>query len=107
MPPLFEATRPEPLLLRMTLGVVITAIFGLLMGTALPLGLEILKDRCPTATPILSPWLWAINGAAGTFASVASILISVRWGFTVCLALGGACYLICLMVAPLFLRVRE
>jgi hypothetical protein len=101
---LLEDTRGAPLPVRLFTAIAVVALFGLPMGTAFPMGLEILTARVPRAAGTLSPWLWAVNGAAGTLASAVSILISIYLGFSACLLLGGAFYLVSLIAAPVFLR---
>jgi spermidine synthase len=92
MSSLLEAARPWPLGIRITMAVVITAVFGALMGIPFPSGIELLSQRWPKAAHPLSPWLWAVNGAAGTFASAFQILLSIYFGFTACLAAGALYY---------------
>ena len=45
-------------------------------------------DRRPT------PWLWGINGAAGVLASVLAVAISIAYGISATLTVGGVCYLL-------------
>ncbi len=62
---------------------------GFLLGFCFPVGMRWLK--------ILSqernlPWMWALNGAAGTLASFIAILISMDVSIACCLYAGAGCY---------------
>ena len=55
-----------------------------------PTGMEIVNaiDSRPT------PWLWAVNGAAGVLAAGLAVAISIAFSISVTLWLGAACYLL-------------
>ncbi|MBI5233744.1 MAG: hypothetical protein HY880_05260, partial [Deltaproteobacteria bacterium] len=61
---------------------------GFLMGLPFPMGMTIVSERMSSHTP----WFWAINGATSVVASVASVCISIAWGFTATLSAGLSAY---------------
>ena len=73
------------LLIRALICVVVIAPAGLLMGFGFPTGMRLVStvDRRPT------PWLWGINGAAGVLASVLAVAISIAYGMSATLTVGG------------------
>ena len=61
---------------------------GLFMGMAFPLGMKLaFMNR-----PLLTPWLWGINGAASVCASVLAVTISLMNGISMTYWAGAACY---------------
>ena len=67
---------------------------GVLLGFPLPLGVRALAGRRG-----LVPWAWGMNGATSVLASVLGVAIGMYAGFRVTALLGGACYLLCLLLA--------
>jgi len=67
---------------------------GLLMGFGFPTGMRIVSAIDPGPTP----WLWAINGAAGVLASGAAVITSIVFSISTTIWCGAACYL---LIAPL------
>lgn len=65
---------------------------ALLMGFAFPIGMNLAEkiDARPT------PWLWAVNGAAGVLASGLAVIISMNLSIPVTLVIGALCYLVLL-----------
>ena len=45
------------------------------------------------ANPHLIPWMWGINGIAAVIGSVASMIISIMFGFKAAMICGIAIYL--------------
>ena len=78
------------LFLRASLGVLVIAPAGFLMGFGFPTGMRLISavDRRPT------PWYWGINGAAGVLAAGMSVATSISFGISATLSLGGVCYLL-------------
>lgn len=68
---------------------------GFFLGTAFPLGLR----RLAGWNPELIPWAWAVNGATSVLGSVLAMAVAINSGFTVVLLIGGAVYLIGLLLA--------
>jgi hypothetical protein len=61
---------------------------GILMGTAFPLGMRMVRPSRAGMTP----WYWGINGAMSVFASVLAVAISLNWGISTSFWTGLACY---------------
>jgi hypothetical protein len=53
------------------------------------------------------PWLWGINGAAGVLASSMAVGLSLAWGISTTLMIGGLCYLVLIPAALHLLRLRS
>jgi hypothetical protein len=84
-----EAAYVLPKAWRIGMAVGLVAPLGLVMGTMYPLGVRLLeRDRVPD----LVPWLWAVNGVCGMFATVVGMLVAIAWGYTAVLLLGAAAY---------------
>jgi len=75
---------------------------GILMGFGFPTGMEIVNaiDARPT------PWLWAVNGAAGVLAAGLAVALSIAFSISVTLWLGAVCYLLLGPVAVSLSRSR-
>jgi hypothetical protein len=64
---------------------------GFLMGFCFPVGLRwmsLIKQERNL------PWMWALNGAAGTLGTFAAVLISMETSITICVLSAAACYLL-------------
>lgn len=83
---LLPALEGEPLGVRVLAAVAILAPAGLLMGQAFPAGMA------RFGAPVIAPWLWAVNGAAGVAASTAAVAVSIGWGITTTQLAGAAFY---------------
>ena len=66
------------------------------MGFMFPTGMRICERIAPRATP----WLWAINGAAGVLASGTAVLVSIETSLDVAIWVGAAGYLLLAAIAP-------
>jgi hypothetical protein len=73
---------------RASRAVALIAPSGLLMGWGFPTGIRLIAavDARPT------PWFWGINGAAGVFASILAVAVSMALGISTTLVIGAACY---------------
>ena len=100
-PPLFRALVGLERPWRVALAVVALAPIGLLLGTALPLGLR----RLAVDHADLIPWAWAVNGATSVLGSVLAMVVAINNGFTATLLLGAAVYLVAWTLAR-FTRPR-
>jgi len=86
MSPLFETALAQPLLVRALLDALLCGAAGLLMGLAIPTGFVTFGDE-------RKAWFWAVNGAAGVFASALSVGCAMTFGFLVTALLGAILYL--------------
>ncbi|MEW6388017.1 MAG: hypothetical protein AB1491_10925 [Thermodesulfobacteriota bacterium] len=102
MPSVLLAWDQADLVRRCALCVAIIAPAGLLMGFGFPTGMRLVAARNPKPTP----WFWGINGAAGVLAASVTVGLSIAFGISAALMLGGACYL-CLIPAALTIGFTE
>lgn len=88
-----------PLGLRIALAAGLLVPPGLLMGTAFPSGLRLLRLSHPSALE----WAWAMNAAASVLGSSFAIFISIQLGIWQTMAASAVCYLVAafLVVRPL------
>jgi len=86
--PLLRALIDLPFAARVVIAVALLAPAGLLMGTAMPIGLKRLAGLHPTGVA----WAWGINGVTSVLGSVVAIFVALNWGFTVATLLAAACY---------------
>jgi spermidine synthase len=73
---------------------------GSLMGYGFPTGMRMVNaiDSVPT------PWFWAVNGAAGVFASGLAVVISIAFSINASMWLGAAAYI---LLAPIGLWLHS
>jgi hypothetical protein len=88
-----------PLPVRILATVGLLAPIGIVLGTAYPLGITVLRGLSPE----LVPWAWALNGALSVVASVLAIFIGSRVGFTAAFLSGAAAYALALLTMRLAL----
>jgi hypothetical protein len=83
------------LLIRALLSVLLIAPGALFMGWGFPTGMQLISlvDRKPT------PWFWGINGGCGVLASGVAVAMSIAFGISVTISIGGLCYLLLTPVA--------
>lgn len=94
--PLFSHTIGFGLAARVALAALVLIPAGVLMGFAFPLGMLAFGDEN-------KPWFWAINGASSVLASVFSLVLAMRFGFSATVLMGSALY----VVAWAVLRVQS
>jgi spermidine synthase len=90
-PPLLEAVHAWPLAARIPLAIALVVPLGACMGVAWPTGVAGLSS---SGRERLVPWMWAVNGVGGTFASVVGMAVATAWGYTALLLLGAAGYVV-------------
>jgi predicted membrane-bound spermidine synthase len=81
---------------RILVTVMALAPVGMLLGTAMPLGLR----RLANGRAELIPWAWGVNGATSVLGSVLAMVVAIHSGFTITLLLGAASYVAALALAP-------
>jgi len=88
LPQILLACDNADLLVRGGLCVAIITPAGVLMGFGFPTGMRLVAalDSRPT------PWFWGINGAAGVLAASVTVGLSIAFGISVALLVGGVCY---------------
>jgi hypothetical protein len=70
---------------------------GLLLGFCFPVGMRWLKALSQENN---LPWMWALNGAAGTLGSFIAIVISMDTSIATCVLTGAGCYLLAGLAMP-------
>ncbi|MGH9386916.1 MAG: hypothetical protein ACRD2N_21820 [Vicinamibacterales bacterium] len=99
VPVLLRAWHSWPLVARLVVAAALIAPLGLCMGAAFPSGVRALHaggaDR-------LVPWMWAVNGLAGTLSSVVGMLLAMELGYTALLLAATVGYAIAWAVRPKF-----
>ena len=86
--PLLRALIELPFALRVASAVALLAPFGVLLGMAMPLGLQRIDALHPGAVT----WAWAINGIASVVASALAVVVALEWGFVAATLVAAACY---------------
>jgi hypothetical protein len=77
---------------RVLLSVALIAPLGFLLGMPFPTGLRIVGEEAPN----LVPWAWGVNAFFTVVGSVASVILSMAFGFRVVLEVAATCYLLAL-----------
>ncbi|HEX5605217.1 MAG TPA: hypothetical protein VFY96_01815 [Candidatus Binatia bacterium] len=98
MGPVLTALDGAELPSRIIFCIAVIAPLGMLLGFGFPSGVRLISlvDAKPT------PWFWGINGAAGVLASIVALVLSLAFGISVTLSVGGLCYFL-LIPSALFL----
>jgi len=76
---------------RVLVSIALVAPCGFLLGFCFPVGMRwmtALSQECHL------PWMWALNGAAGTLGSFAGIMLSMDTSIQTCVYVGIACYVL-------------
>ena len=95
--PVIHAFTARVLWQRVLVCLVLVFPCGYFLGFCFPVGM-----RRMTALSQRSnlPWMWALNGAAGTLGSFAAMLISMDTSIRTCALTGAACYLLAGLLIP-------
>jgi len=70
---------------------------GFLLGYCFPVGMRWLTSLSQESN---LPWMWALNGAAGTLGSFIAILISMDTSIAACVLTGAGCYVVAGLSLP-------
>lgn len=82
--------------LRILIAVIILIPLGFFMGFPFPLGLIQVERKSPEWIP----WVWGVNGCASVISSVLAALLTISFGFSTLLLLGGIMYLGAFLMFP-------
>ena len=93
-----------PLIFRIALTIVMIAPIGFLMGVPFPKGIKMVAIQ--EASPILIPWIWAVNGSTSVISSILAVLIALSLGFNWVFAAGGLFYLGSFLAAKRIFNLR-
>lgn len=74
---------------------------GVLMGFMFPAGMRL----CERLNTHMTPWLWAVNGAAGVLASGLAVLVSIETSLNHTLWVGALAYALLSVIALRLLRL--
>jgi hypothetical protein len=92
--PLVRIAATWPMAGRILLAVAAIAPAAFFMGMPFPSGLRRLEERHP---PSLR-WAWSLNAAASVMGSVLSVVLAIYLGLRATLLIGGAMYLVALLI---------
>jgi hypothetical protein len=82
---------------RVLVGLVLVFSCGFLQGFCFPVGMRWMTALSQERN---LPWMWALNGAAGTLGSFVAIIISMDTSIGTCALAGAACYLLAGLLMP-------
>lgn len=91
----FEASNTD---VRICVAVLLLAPLGLLAGMAFPFGMKLASKGDQMS---LTPWLWALNGAASVLASVLAVVLSMKFGISATFAIACGFYVVAWIMAVL------
>jgi hypothetical protein len=100
---LLDAAETGSLIERAFVCLVTVAPAGVLMGFMFPTGMRL----CTRIDSRITPWLWAVNGAAGVLASGVVVLVSIATSLNHSLWLGAAAYTLLAGVGPQLLKLKQ
>jgi hypothetical protein len=95
--PAIHAFTAELLWQRILICLALISPCGFLLGFCFPVGMRWLKALSQGRN---LPWMWALNGAAGTLGSFIAILISMDLSIGFCVLTGAGCYLLAGLAMP-------
>jgi hypothetical protein len=70
---------------------------GVLLGFCFPVGMRWMTALSHEQN---LPWMWALNGAAGTLGTFGAMIVSMDSGIATCVLTGAACYLLAGIFLP-------
>jgi hypothetical protein len=95
--PVMHAFTADLLWQRVLICLALVTPCGFLLGFCFPVGMRWLNALSQGRN---LPWMWALNGAAGTLASFIAILISMDLSIGFCVLTGAGCYLLAGLAMP-------
>jgi hypothetical protein len=95
--PAIHAFTAELLWQRVLICLALVSPCGFLLGFCFPVGMRWLNALSQGRN---LPWMWALNGAAGTLGSFIAILISMDLSIGFCVLTGAGCYLLAGLAMP-------
>jgi hypothetical protein len=91
------------LMARVLIAVAVLAPVAFVLGMPFPMGMRILRERCPD----LLPWAWSINAFLSVFSSILCILFAMAAGFSSVLWLAAIIYAAGMAGMAIWLRRSE
>lgn len=98
-----ETAETGGLLQRAAVSVAIILPAGVVMGFMFPMGMRL----CDRIDARITPWLWAVNGAAGVLASGAAVLVAIETSLNHSLWVGAVGYGVLSLVALNLLKLGD
>jgi len=95
--PVMHAFTAALLWQRVSICLALVSPCGFLLGFCFPVGMRWLNTLSQGRN---LPWMWALNGAAGTLGSFIAILISMDSSIATCVLTGAGCYLLAGLAMP-------
>jgi hypothetical protein len=95
--PVMHAFTADLLWQRVLICLALVSPCGFLLGFCFPVGMRWMNALSQGRN---LPWMWALNGAAGTLASFIAILISMDLSIRFCVLTGAGCYLLAGLAMP-------
>jgi predicted membrane-bound spermidine synthase len=95
--PVMHAFTAALLWQRVSICLALVSPCGFLLGFCFPVGMRWLNSLSQGRN---LPWMWALNGAAGTLGSFIAILISMDSSIASCVLTGAGCYLLAGLAIP-------
>jgi len=95
--PVMHAFTADLLWQRILICLALISPCGFLLGFCFPVGLRWLNALSQGQN---LPWMWALNGAAGTLGSFIAILVSMDLSIGFCVLTGAGCYLFAGLAMP-------
>ncbi|HEY1636302.1 MAG TPA: hypothetical protein VGF64_16205 [Acidimicrobiales bacterium] len=90
--PLLRHLISLPFSVRVLVTIALLAPLGVLLGTAMPIGLRRLSALHPAGVA----WAWGINGVTSVLGSALAVFVAIVWGFAAAAILALVCYLVAL-----------
>jgi hypothetical protein len=78
-----------PFAARVAIAVTLLAPLGIVLGTAMPIGLRRFQALHPSGVA----YAWGVNGVASVLASVLGVALAINFGFAITSLVAAACYL--------------
>jgi hypothetical protein len=100
---LLDETETGSLIERASVCLVMVVPAGVLMGFMFPTGMRL----CARIDSRITPWVWAVNGAAGVLASGAVVLVSINTSLNDSLWVGAVAYALLAVVGPRLLKLGQ
>jgi hypothetical protein len=95
--PLLRDLITLPFSARVAVTIAMLAPLGVLLGTAMPVGLRRLNELHPSGVA----WAWGINGITSVLGSALAAFVAINWGFAIATLVALGCYLVALADAAL------
>jgi hypothetical protein len=100
---LLDETETGSLIERASVCLLMVVPAGVVMGFMFPTGMRL----CTRIDSRITPWAWAVNGAAGVLASGAVVLVSINTSLNYSLRVGAVAYALLAVVGPQLLKLEQ